>query len=280
MGGEIVDMASGNVSGHYTSGDLERRILSALEEAGKDLDSLAVDDLAPVDEFHIRGRVATEELAKLAEIEPGQALLDVGCGLGGTSRYLANTFGCHAVGVDLTEEYCRVAEKLSARVGLGDRTTFRQGSALDLPFPDAHFDVVWTEHVQMNIPDKAGFYRELRRVLKPHGRLAFHDIFAGANEGVHFPVPWASDASISHLISVEELNVLLAELGLSALRWEDKSNASVTFFKTAQKRIRTKGWLPVGLHLLMGDDASVKFGNVLRNLEEGRVQVIQAVMER
>jgi len=280
MGGEIVDMASGSVSGHYTSGDLERRILSALEEAGKDLDSLAVDDLAPVDEFHIRGRVATEELAKLAEIEPGQALLDVGCGLGGTSRYLASTFGCNAVGVDLTEEYCRVAEKLSARVGLGDRTAFRQGSALDLPFPDGQFDIVWTEHVQMNIPDKAGFYRELRRVLKPHGRLAFHDIFAGANEGAHFPVPWASDASISHLISVEELNVLLAELGLSALRWEDKSNASVTFFKTAQKRIRTKGWLPVGLHLLMGDDASVKFGNVLRNLEEGRVQVIQAVMER
>ena len=97
---------------------------------------------------------------------------------------------------------------------------------------------------------------------------------------MHFPVPWASDDSISHLISVEELKDLLAELGLSALRWEDKSKASITFFKTAQKRVRTKGRLPVGLHLLMGDDASVKFGNVLRNLEEGRVQVIQAVMER
>lgn len=268
-----------NVSEHYTQGDLTQRILAALEEAGKNLDSLVVDDLAPVDQFHIRGRAATEELAKLAELEPGQSLLDVGCGLGGTSRYLANTFGCNVVGVDLTGEYCRVAEELSARVGLAGRTTFRQGSALELPFPDGQFDVVWTEHVQMNISDKAGFYRELHRVLKPHGRLAFHDIFAGANEGIHFPVPWASDASISHLISVAELKALLTDLGLSALCWEDMSAASIAFFKTAQKRVRTKGWLPVGLHLLMGDDASIKFGNVLRNLEEGRIQVIQAVME-
>ncbi len=117
--------ATKNVSEHYTLGDLEQRILSALEASGNDLDSLAVDDLAPVDEFHIRGRTATEELAQLAEIRPGQALLDVGCGLGGTSRYLVSTFGCKTVGVDLTEEYCRVAEKLSARVGLAERTAFR-----------------------------------------------------------------------------------------------------------------------------------------------------------
>ncbi len=132
----------------------------------------------------------------------------------------------------------------------------------------------------MNISDKAGFYGELCRVLKPHGRLAFHDIFAGASGDVHFPVPWASDASISHLIPIEELRALLSDLGLSALHWEDKSKASIAFFKTSQRRIRTKGLLPVGLHLLMGDDASTKFGNVLRSLEEGRVRVVQAVMER
>jgi SAM-dependent methyltransferase len=184
------------------------------------------------------------------------------------------------VGLDLTEEYCRVAEMLSARVGLADRTAFRQGSALSLPFPDAHFDVVWTEHVQMNIADKAGFYRELGRVLKPSGQLAFHDIFAGGTSGLHFPVPWASDASISHLIPIKNLRTLLAECDFAPVRWEDKTDQSVTFFREALHRARTEGWMPVGLNLLMGEDAAVKFMNVLRNLEEDRVRVVQVVMKR
>ena len=268
------------VSKHYTTHDLGNQILAALKAAGKDLDALTADDLAPVDEFHIGGRTATEELAQLAEVQPGHLLLDVGCGLGGTSRYLAATVGCHVVGLDLTEEYCRVAEMLSARVGFADRTVFRQGSALDLPFDDGHFDVVWTEHVQMNVADKAGFYSEMARVLKPDGRLAFHDIFAGANDGVRFPVPWAADASISHLISVQELQGVLEGAGFARVRWEDRTDASVTFFRSVLERVRTEGWMPVGLHLLMGNDAVAKFENVLRNLEENRVRVVQAVMRR
>ncbi len=268
------------VSEHYTIHDLGNRILAALKAAGKDLDALTVDDLAPVDEFHIRGRAATEELAHWAEIQPGHVLLDVGCGLGGTSRYLAATVGCDVVGLDVTDEYCRVAEMLSARVGLADRTAFRQGSALGLPFADRHFDVVWTEHVQMNVADKAGFYGEIARVLKPGGQLAFHDIFAGANDGVQFPVPWAADASLSHLIGVEDLRTVMSDLGLAQVRWEDKTDASAAFFQSVLERVRTEGWMPVGLHLLMGDDAAVKFANVLRNLEENRVQVVQAVMKR
>lgn len=268
------------VSEHYTIADLGNQILAALEAAGKDLDALTVDDLAPVDEFHIRGRTATEELAQWAEIQRGHVVLDVGCGLGGTSRYLGATVGCDVVGLDLTEEYCRVAEMLSARVGLANRTVFRQGSALALPFADRHFDVVWTEHVQMNIADKAGFYGEMARVLKPGGQLAFHDIFAGAHDGVKFPVPWAVDASINHLIGVQELHAVLSDVGLVQVRWEDKTDASVAFFHSALERMRTEGWMPVGLHLLMGHDAAVKFSNLLRNLEEDRVRVVQAVMNR
>ncbi len=215
-----------------------------------------------------------------AEVQPGHVLLDVGCGLGGTSRYLAAAVGCDVVGLDLTEEYCRVAEMLSARVGLAERTIFRQGSALALPFGDRHFDVVWTEHVQMNVADKAAFYSEIARVLKPGGQLAFHDIFAGANDGVQFPVPWAADASISHLISVTDLQALMSGLGFACMRWEDKTDASVAFFHSVLDRVRTQGWMPLGLHLLMGADAADKFTNLLSNLEEDRVRVVQAVMKR
>jgi ubiquinone/menaquinone biosynthesis C-methylase UbiE len=269
------------VSQHYTIADLESRILAALEAAGKDLDALTVDDLAPVDEFHIRGRAATEQLAGWADVRPGQLLLDVGCGLGGTSRYLAATAGCEVVGLDLVESYCRIAERLSARVGVADRTTFRQGSALALPFADGHFDVVWTEHVQMNIADKAGFYRELHRVLKPDGQVAFHDILAGPEEGsLHFPVPWAAEASISHLIAESDLRDLLDQLGLDPVRWVDTTEESAGFFRTLFDRVRNDGWPAVGLHLLMGDDAATKLANVRRNLEEGRLRVIQAIMKR
>ena len=264
------------VSEHYTIHDLGNQILAALKAAGKDLNALTVDDLAPVDEFHIRGRTATEELAQWAEIQPGHLLLDVGCGLGGTSRYLATTVGCHVVGLDLTEEYCRVAEMLSARVGLADRTVFRQGSALALPFGDRHFDVVWTEHVQMNVADKAGFYSEMARVLKPDGRLAFHDIFAGTNDGVRFPVPWAADASISHLVSVQELQGVLEGAGFARVRWEDKTTASLAFFEQALQSPAN----PVGLHLLMGEDARTKFDNMADNLQRDRVRVVQAVLRR
>jgi cyclopropane fatty-acyl-phospholipid synthase-like methyltransferase len=272
--------AAKDVAKHYTVEDLGGRILAALENAGKDLDALTVDDLAPVDEFHIRGRVATEELVEWAKVQPDHRLLDVGCGLGGTSRYLASSVGCDVVGVDLTEEYCRVASMLSNRVGLGDRTEFKQGSALELPLEDGRFDVVWTEHVQMNVADKAGFYGEISRVLKSGGQFAFHDVLAGDQGDPRFPVPWASEASISHLIGVPELRELLTSLGFERVRWEDKSQASIEFFQTALKRLAAKGRPPVGLHLLMGDDAADKFNNVLQNLIEDRVRVVQAVMLR
>ncbi len=76
-----------SVSEHYTIDDLGNRILVSLKAAGKDLGALTVDDLAPVDEFHIRGRIATGELLQWAQVRPPHLLLDVGCGLGGTSRY-------------------------------------------------------------------------------------------------------------------------------------------------------------------------------------------------
>jgi MPBQ/MSBQ methyltransferase len=273
-------MSEAVVSGHYTIADLGDQILAALEATGKDLDALTVDDLAPVDHFHIRGRAATEELAQWADVQPDHLLLDVGCGLGGTGRYLAAKSGCRVVGLDVTDEYCRVAERMSALVGMADKTSFRQGSALALPFADAHFDVVWTEHVQMNIADKAGLYGEMARVLKPSGLLVFHDIFAGAQSELHFPVPWATEPSINHLIAVDDLRVLMADCGFEPVRWEDKTKASVAFFEQALQRLPTEEQPMVGLHLLMGHNAPTKFANMLRNLQENRVRVVQAVMRR
>jgi MPBQ/MSBQ methyltransferase len=181
------------VAAHYTRADLGARMLAALEAAGKDLDRLSLDDLAPVDEFHLRGRPATAELADGLALASGTRVLDVGSGIGGPSRYVAATYDCRVTGVDLTEEYCRVAALLAERVGLGDRVAYRPGNALALPFPDASFTVAYTQHVAMNIEDKARLYVEVCRVIEPGGRFGLYGLLQGEGGDVVYSVPWARD---------------------------------------------------------------------------------------
>ena len=268
-----------SVEDHYGVDGILESILKALEAMGKDIEQLAPSDLAPVDEFHIRGREATVELADRAKLARGSRVLDVGCGLGGSVRYLATEHNCQTTGIDLTAEYIDVATALAERVGLEDTVKFRQASALALPFDAASFDVVWTEHAQMNISDKSGFYGEIARVLKPGGRLVFHDIFAGDGGEPHFPVPWAEEGSISFLTNLASLRETFKVAGMRILDWEDKSDHSLEWFKGVVEKTKESGPPPLGLHLLMRETARTKFENVIRNLQENRIVVIQAVAE-
>ena len=272
--------AASDVERHYGRGKILDTILDALRGMGKDPASLTPADLAPVDEFHIRGREATVELAQRARLAPGLRVLDVGCGLGGSVRYLAAEHGCHATGVDLTQEYVDAAHALARLVKLDGEVTFRQGSALALPFDAASFDVVWTEHAQMNIQDKRTFYAEIARVLRPGGRLVFHDIFQGPAGAPHFPVPWAEDASISHLAAPDDARAHLAAVGLAVRDWTDQTAPSVAWFTATLERIRASGPPPLGIHLLMGPTAKDKLVNIRRNLDERRVVVFQATAEK
>jgi ubiquinone/menaquinone biosynthesis C-methylase UbiE len=275
-----METARKQVEHHYGRGEILSSILRALREMGKDVAQLVPADLAPVDEFHIRGREATVELARRANLKSGLQVLDVGCGLGGSARYLAAEHRCRVVGIDLTQEYVDVANALADLVGMKEKVEFHQGSALEIPFGDGSFDVVWTEHVQMNIGDKRAFYAEIARVLAPHGRLLFHDIFQGDGGPLHYPVPWAEDGSISFLASPEAVRQILQEAGFSLLDWEDTSQQSLEWFSAALEKLKLSGPPPLGLHLLMGDSAKAKFANNVRNLTERRIVVIQAVAEK
>jgi SAM-dependent methyltransferase len=265
---------------HYGQRNLGETILAALRRMGKDVDALQPDDLAPVDAFHIRGRAATEELARFCKLGPEHHVLDVGCGLGGTARYLALTFGAHATGLDLTPEYVQAAQMLTGRLKLAERVDFRQGSALEMPFENAAFDVVWSEHAQMNIPDKAKLYGEIHRVLKPGGRFAFHDVLQGAGGEPIFPTPWASDPSFSALIGPADFRRLLQSLGFDVKLWEDKSVAGRDWFRTRVAALREKGPPPLGFHTLIGAIAPLTTENQLRNLEENRIALLQGVLEK
>jgi len=270
----------GHIEQHYGRGRILDSILGALRKTGKDLARLAPADLAPVDEFHIRGREATVELARRASLSPGLRVLDVGCGLGGSARYLAAEHQCQVTGIDLTQEYVNVANALADMVGLGDKVAFRQASALDMPFDDGSFDVVWTEHVQMNIANKRAFYREIGRVTRPKGLLLFHDIFLGDLGPLHYPVPWAEDASISFLAAPGEVRQILEDLGFVIHDWKDKSQSSLDWFVAAIEKLKVSGPPPLGLHLLMGNTAKTKFENNIRNLRERRFVVFQGRAEK
>jgi SAM-dependent methyltransferase len=268
------------IQAHYGRSDLGQAILAALEKAGKNLDRLTPEDLAPIDEFHIRGRTATLELAKAAGLGSSLRVLDIGSGIGGTSRCLAREFGCRVTGIDLTEEYCRTAAELTARIGLGDLVDYRQGDATNLPFPDASFDVVWTEHVAMNIPDKPRLYREMHRVLKPHGTLAIYDILSGPSGPVFFPVPWARTPETSFLAAPDEMRRLLDDAGFAVTSWSDTTDAARAWFAAVAEKIRKEGLPPLGFHLLVGPDFGAMAQNQRRNLEEGRIVLAQIVARK
>jgi len=268
------------VAEHYNTGGILDAIFAALTTMGKDVDNLNPEDLAPIDAFHIRGREATVELANRIELSAGQQVLDVGCGIGGSARYLAFHYHCHVTGIDLTQEFIDVANALSQKVGISETTTYQQSSALKMPFDENSFDVVWTEHVQMNIADKAGFYREISRVLKPGGRLIFHDIFQGTGGEIHFPVPWAVESSISHLATPDAIRETLENTGFQILDWEDKTSLSLDWMRTNAKKAKPFSTTSIGIHILMGDSANTKLQNIARNLQENRVAVVQSVAEK
>ncbi len=271
--------ATDSIEAHYTRGGLLDTILRTLQSMGKDVGSLQPADLAPVDEFHVGGRAATIELADRVGIEAGMHVLDLGCGLGGSARYLASERACRVTGIDLTGEYIEAAAALSRLLGLSEMTAFHRGSALSLPFPRASFDVAWTEAAQMNIEDKDGFYAEIARVLTPGGRFAFHDIFRGQGGELHYPVPWANEPSISFLDTPGRLEHLLQALGFRVLSMEDQSRKTVQWLEAAVESSRATRSPRLGLHLLMGASTQTKLENNIRNLREGRFVVIQGVAQ-
>jgi ubiquinone/menaquinone biosynthesis C-methylase UbiE len=259
---------------HYAISDLTGRIAAALRDAGKDLAKLKTADLAAIDEFHVRGRSATLEIATKMELTTGCHVLDIGSGLGGPARTLAEVYGCRVTGIDLSPTFCETARQLSHWVGLNDRVNFVQGDATSLPFDAATFDAAMSIHVAMNIEAKSAIYSGARRALKSSRVFAVYDILQGEGGDVAFPVPWARDASISYLATPSEMRSLLEGAGFKIEAEYDSTEASEAWFKQAATTMTLSASQPVGLRQFLGNDAAQMTLNQVRNLAERRIRTV------
>ncbi len=261
---------------HYNATGLTTKIRDALAKIAPEGQRLTVGELAAMDQFHTRGVLATKDLAAMTSIGPITRVLDVGSGVGGPARFLAATFGCHVTGVDLSENFVDAANYLNERCAMESQVSFQVGNALDLPFEAASFDLVFLQHVAMNIEDRAGLYVEIARVLTPGGRLATYDVILKDGD-VHYPTPWARDASGSFLLTEGQTRDALIAAGLNPIAWRDDSEVALDWFATL-----TAGGPPAGptLAVILGPDFPALTGNLGRNLKDGRIGILSALAER
>jgi len=264
------------VANYYGQEKLQDKILGMLRSAGKNLDQLRPDDLAAIDEFHLGGREATQALADFMQLRDGMHLLDVGCGIGGPARYFASR-GCQVTGIDLTQEFVRVADSLTRTVKLDQRAKFRQASALELPFAADTFDGAYTIHVCMNIADKAGVFREVARVLKPGARFAIYDIMRTSDAPLAFPVPWAQTPETSFVASVDDYRQ-----GLQAARFRidhqrDRRQFALEFMQRMMAQ-SASGPPALGIHVLMGEQAPLMLKNVNTAIVSGALTPVELVV--
>src|SRR3954447_885524 len=256
----------------YATGQARADIERALAAAGKDIGTLHASELALLEDFHSLGRLATASLVDLAKIGASDRVLDAGTGIGGTARLIAAERKARVTAVDIAPEYCDVAEWLNDAVGLGDMIEVHVADVTDLPFDDGSFDVVVSQHVQMNVADKGRLYAEARRVLAPAGRLALWDVTAGPGGPLHLPVPWATSPAQSHLVTPDQLADLLREARFTTTRWNDLTEAA----DKAMGELFAGEPPTLGLHVFV-PDFPAKAANLARNLAENRARLIQAV---
>ena len=268
------------IADHWGRGDVYGLIVSALNTMSKPLDGLTVEDLAPVDHFHARAFAATVELADELPLKAGQHIVDIGCGIGGPARYIAKRFQCTVSGIDITEPFVEAANKLTALVRVEGQVKIEHGDGQHLPYADASFDGGYTQHVTMNVADRAGFFAEAYRVLKPGAFFALSEHGLGPKGEPHYPLPWSDDGSGAYLVPPAETRAFFEEAGFEDIVIEDTGAKYVAGYKVMIEKAEKGALPPLGIHILLGETALDKIRNAARNIEEGRTHPIQLICRK
>lgn len=258
------------VASHYRQFNRAPAVLNALQARGRDIDRLTPADLEPFDNLHTSGAAATARLITLLDARPGWRVLDIGSGLGGPARMLNARSAVLVDGLELTPAFVAAAQDFSRRTGQADTVRFHQASTEGIPFADATFDAAWHIHTSMHIADKAGFYREVARVLKPGGRFAMYDPIAG-NGALRFPVPWSETAATSFLVNQDAFVAAITAAGLVSVKVEDATAEGLAWFANLKG---PPSALPPESHF------AAMAANHRANLESGAVRLLRALFEK
>jgi len=270
-----------DISEHYSHGNLLETIQSSIANLDKTVDNLTIEDLAPVDEFHIGGRQATEHLLNQLGFSEQDHLLDVGCGLGGASRFVANKYHNHVTGIDITPEYIETGRIMSLWVGSDEQVTLRLGSALSMPFEDEIFDGGFMMHVGMNIENKTQLFTEVFRVLCPNTSFGVYDIMQIDDGELTYPVPWATVPNTSHLATPHQYKQAMIDAGFAVSTENNRRDFAHAFFKEVRaNRDANGGPPPLGLHTLIGDSTVVKFQNMIKDIEAGQIAPVEIIAHK
>lgn len=268
--------AASKIADHYSQGGLLARLEASLREDGVDPAQPTIEELAPYDHFHGRGLEATEDIANRLPVSAADRILDIGSGLGGPARYMARRFGCRVEGIDLTAEFCEVARLLTARLGLEERVSFRQGDALAMPFEDESFDGAYSMNVSMNIADKRALYRGIRRVLKPGAWLCLSEVAQGPGGEPDYPQAWAQTGASSFLSTPEDTRADLEASGFAVESLRDMTEASFDFAVRSRAVVKAGGKPPHrAVMLALGERAGDAMANSGRALRDRRTVPIE-----
>ena len=266
-----------DVEAHYSSGstsgnEIFNKIKTYLNE--NNITTVRLTDLAPVDEFHIGGIPGTISLMDKLDIKSTDTILDVGAGLGGPARFVADKYGCKVIGVDLTKKFVDAGNEITDSLfpQLKDKVHLVVGSGLDLEkaLPSDStglFDKAYLLHVGMNITDKTKLINEISKKLKPNGKLAIYDVMKMSSDELEFPLPWASDKSHDACASVDVYKKAFENSGFNVTVENSRLEFGLGVF---EKRKMHSGKTPFGLNVHQ-ENFATKGANMVKNMKAGRM---------